>query len=78
LSKTAIHPAQVPVIHAALAVPSDQLAEAHAILAESCPAVFAHAGAMCEPATHRRWADRLVRRADLFGVADPLPLVRHA
>jgi citrate lyase beta subunit len=78
LGKTAIHPCQVPVIHAALAVRSDELAEARAMLSEDSPAVFALGGAMCEPATHRRWATALVRRADLFGIADPLPLARHA
>lgn len=77
-SKTAIHPAQVPVIHGALAVSSADLAEAEQIVSEGAPAVFAAAGRLCEPATHRRWADRITRRAALFGVADPLPLVRQA
>jgi citrate lyase beta subunit len=77
LGKTAIHPAQVPVIHAALAVASDELAEAQAILAADAPAVFALGGGMAEPATHRRWAALTVRRAGLYGVADPLPLVRR-
>ena len=74
-TKTAIHPDQVAVIHAALAVPARQLAEAEAILDDANPAVFARGGAMCEPATHRRWAEQLVRRAALFGVADPIPAV---
>lgn len=78
VTKTAIHPAQVPVIHAAYAVPARELAEAEAILAEAPPAVFASAGAMCEPATHRRWAEATASRARAFGVADPLPVVRHA
>lgn len=77
-TKTAIHPDQVPVIQAALAVPSAQLAEARAILDDAGPAVFASGGTMCEPATHRRWATQLVRRAELFGIADPLPAARHA
>jgi citrate lyase beta subunit len=76
LTKTAVHPSQVPVIQAALAVPSAELAEARAILAQDAPAVFARAGAMCEPATHRHWAERLVRRADLFGVVDEHPRAR--
>ena len=78
LTKTAIHSAQVPVIQGALAVGSDELAEARLILADDAPAVFAADGAMCEPATHRRWAALLERRAVLFGVADPLPATRHA
>jgi len=78
LTKTAIHPRQVAVIHAAYAVPARDLAEAEAILADSSPAVFASDGAMCEPATHRRWAVATVARAAAFGVADPLPVVRQA
>jgi citrate lyase beta subunit len=77
LTKTAIHPGQVAVIQAAFAVASSELADARMILAADCPAVFARSGAMCEPATHRCWAEKLVRRAELFGVADPLPLSRR-
>ena len=77
-TKTAIHPAQVAVIQGALAVLSAELSEARAIVAVDPPAVFAARGAMCEPATHRRWAEMLIRRAALFGVADPMPLVRQA
>jgi len=77
-TKTAIHPAQVAVIHAAYAVPARDLAEAEAILATDAPAVFAGTDAMCEPATHRRWAEATARRAALFGIADPLPVPRHA
>lgn len=77
-SKTAIHPAQVAVIQAALAVSSADLTEAETIRDETAPAVFARAGRLCEPATHARWADTIIRRAALFGVADPLPLARQA
>ena len=76
LTKSAIHPAQLPVIQAALAVGADELAEAGLILADDAPAVFASDGALCEPATHRRWAAALVRRAALFGVTDPVTGVR--
>ncbi|KMS56230.1 ATP-binding protein [Novosphingobium barchaimii LL02] len=74
LTKTAIHPAQIGVIQAALAVPADQAEEARMMLAEDSPAVFAREGVMCEPATHRGWAGRLLERAEMFGIADPLPL----
>lgn len=77
VAKTAIHPAQVPVIHAALAVGADELAEAEAVLDEGAPAVFGIGGAMAEPATHRRWAAATVRRAELFGLAEPLPIQRR-
>jgi citrate lyase beta subunit len=77
-TKTVIHPAQVAIVHAALAVASAEFAQARAILAADAPAVFARGGAMCEPATHHRWAQALIRRAALFGVADSLPLARQA
>jgi len=72
LTKSAIHPDQVAVIQAAYAVPAHQAEEARLILAPEGPAVFSHGGAMCEPATHRAWAERLLARADAFGIADPL------
>jgi citrate lyase beta subunit len=77
MTKTVIHPTQIAVVQGALAVPPGLLAEAELILGETAPAVFGASGRMCEPATHRRWAETLVRRAALFGVAEPLPLTRH-
>jgi citrate lyase beta subunit len=74
LTKTAIHPAQIAVIQNALAVPADEEEEARLVLAEGSPAVFGREGVMCEPATHRGWAERLLQRASLFGIADPLAL----
>lgn len=68
LTKTAIHPAQLSVIQSAYAVAADELTSARAMLAEASPAVFALAGAMCEPATHRVWAEGVLRRAAVFGV----------
>ena len=76
LTKTAIHPAQIDAIQAAYAVPPDMLAEARAVLAADSPAVFAAGGSMCEPATHRRWAETIVARAEHFGLRrDPLAAV---
>lgn len=74
LTKTAIHPAQIAVIQAALAAPADEVEEARLMLTEDGPAVFGRAGVMCEPATHRGWAERLLERAEHFGIADPLIL----
>jgi citrate lyase beta subunit len=68
LTKTVIHPGQIGIVEAAYAVGQDELAEARAILAPDSPAVFALRGSMCEPATHRRWAMTIVRRAEIFGV----------
>ena len=73
LTKTAIHPDQVAVIQSALAVPAAEVEEAQLILADDAPAVFARDGTMCEPATHRAWARRLLSRAALHGIADPAP-----
>ena len=69
VAKTAIHPLQIPVIEAAFAADEAELDMARAILAHDARAVFRHAGAMAEAATHRRWAERLVARAAGYGVA---------
>jgi len=74
LTKTAIHPSQIAVIQTALAAPADEVEEARLVLAEGGPAVFGRAGVMCEPATHRGWAERLLERAAHFGIAEPLVL----
>lgn len=66
--KTAIHPAQVPVIEAEYKVSARELREAERVLDPAAPAVFRHDGAMCEPATHRRWAEAIAERARLYGV----------
>lgn len=68
LTKTVIHPGQIAVVEAAYAVRREELAEARAILAPDSPAVFAISGSMCEPATHRRWAETIVCRAEIFGL----------
>ncbi|HEV2569602.1 HpcH/HpaI aldolase/citrate lyase family protein [Sphingomonas sp.] len=73
-TKTVIHPAQIAVVQGALTVPARDLAEAEAILGCAAPAVFAANRRMCEPATHRRWAETIVRRAALFGAAEPIGL----
>lgn len=66
--KTAVHPAQVPVIEAEYRVSARELREAERVLDPGAAAVFRHDGAMCEPATHRRWAEAIVERARLYGV----------
>lgn len=68
LTKTAIHPVQIGVIQDAYRVGAHELAEARAILSGDKGGVFAIGGSMCEPATHARWADTVVRRAALYGV----------
>ncbi len=68
LTKTAIHPAQIDLIQSCYRVDAHDLAEARAILAGDRAGVFAIAGSMCEPATHRRWAETIAKRAALYGV----------
>jgi citrate lyase beta subunit len=68
VGKTAIHPTQVAIIHRALQVSIDDLNSARAVLNESAPAVFQFNGAMCEPATHLKWAQNMVERARWHGV----------
>jgi citrate lyase beta subunit len=76
LTKTAIHPEQIAVIQDGYRVSGGELAEARAVLAADSPAVFALGGSMCEPATHRRWAQSVMRRAECFGIRhDPLAAV---
>ncbi|MBT28168.1 MAG: malyl-CoA thiolesterase [Thalassobius sp.] len=67
IGKTAIHPAQIPVITEAFRVGSDDLAQARAILDESAGAVFQIGGVMCEPSTHHNWACRVTARNGIFG-----------
>ena len=69
VSKTAIHPSQVPVIEDAFRVPAEDLERARAVLDPGAKAVFQMGGAMCEPSTHRAWAERTLARARAFGEA---------
>jgi citrate lyase beta subunit len=74
VGKTAIHPAQIPIINAALKVMPDDMKAAAAILEDNAAAVFQIGGMMCEPATHRVWAQRVLRRAARWGIADAAPI----
>lgn len=71
LTKSAIHPSQVPVIEKTYSPSPDELAEARQIVAAAAPAVFQLHGSMCEPATHRRWAAEVIARAAVFGLRPP-------
>ena len=70
VGKTAIHPTQIPIIHQALKVSFSDYQAARLILNDTAPAVFSHNGAMCEPATHERWARRILERAYWYGMSD--------
>ena len=68
IGKTAIHPSQISQIHDAFRVSIDDLNCATLIVNDRAPAVFKHGGAMVEPATHYRWAVKIIERAKWHGV----------
>ena len=68
IGKTAIHPAQIPVIETLYQVSRDDYDMASAVLAPDAAAVFKLHDTFCEPATHRRWAAGVLERARVFGV----------
>lgn len=67
IGKTAIHPKQIIPIQQGLKVDVKDYAAAKRILDQNRPAVFQFNGAMCEPSTHRRWAEMILQRAAHFG-----------
>jgi len=78
VGKTAIHPCQIETIHKALRVSVEDLNSARLILSAGAAAVFKHDGAMCEPATHHRWAQNIVERAHWHGVRQESPVISGA
>ena len=68
LGKTAIHPSQIVPIESHYVVANADWEMARRILQENAPPVFRHADTMCEPATHRRWAERILERARIYGI----------
>lgn len=77
ISKTAIHPAQVPIIEAAMRVAPEDLMQARAILDHDAKAVFQIGGVMCEPSTHRSWAERILSRHNRHVGQQEDPMVRR-
>ena len=67
--KTVIHPAQIRHIETALQVSSADHRDAVRIL-NTTQAVFKTQGAMCEPATHRNWAETILTRAQIYGITE--------
>lgn len=67
IGKTAIHPSQIAYIHEALMVDSSEYEDATKII-NSNEAVYKHAGAMCEPATHSQWAKKVLERSKHYGL----------
>lgn len=73
VGKTAIHPSQIRLIQEALRVSLDDFNCARLIVNDAAPAVFKHNGAMCEPATHYKWAVNILERAKWHGVRPTAP-----
>jgi len=67
VGKTAIHPSQIALIEQHYRVRANDLEAARAILDEASPAVFRMHDSMCEVATHRAWAQRMVDQSKIFG-----------
>ena len=67
VGKTAIYPNQVSQIESHYSVRSADLEAAQQILAENSAAVFRFQDAMCEPATHRNWANAILKSARIYG-----------
>ena len=68
VGKTVIHPSQIPLVHQAFRVPATVYDEAQAILDIEAKAVFKYNNTMLEPATHRAWAEEVIKRAAAFGI----------
>ncbi len=78
MGKTAVHPAQVPVIEDGYRVGAGDVEAAERILAPDADAVFRLNAAMCEPATHRAWARAILARRRLYGEVGVAPAVPSA
>lgn len=61
--KTAIHPRQVEMIERCFQVSEEDVAVARLMVDGGSAGIFKMHGAMCEPATHRRWAQEVLARS---------------
>lgn len=72
LGKTCVHPAQLPAVQAACAVPWELWEDARSILAEEAPERGVLAGTrrnkMNERKPHAVWAEKILAQADVYGV----------
>ncbi|SBT09157.1 ATP/GTP-binding protein [Candidatus Accumulibacter aalborgensis] len=68
VGKTAIHPSQIALIEQHYRVARPDVEMALRIIDEASPAVFKMHNSMCEVATHRAWAHRVVEQARVFGL----------
>ncbi|GAB3391866.1 HpcH/HpaI aldolase/citrate lyase family protein [Azotobacter armeniacus] len=58
-----------------LRVSVEDLNSARLILGDGTAAVFKHGGAMCEPATHCKWARNMLERAHWNSVQQESPVM---
>ena len=69
--KTVIHPSHVPVVHALSVVSHEEYVDASDVLGrEAGAAASAYRNKMNESRPHRAWAERVLTRARVFGVAE--------
>ncbi|MCK3866118.1 HpcH/HpaI aldolase/citrate lyase family protein [Pseudomonas sp. B329] len=68
VGKTAIHPSQISAIQDSFRVSLEDFNCANLMLSDVSPAVFKHNDAMCEPATHLKWATHILERAKWHGI----------
>ncbi|MFI5528432.1 HpcH/HpaI aldolase/citrate lyase family protein [Kitasatospora sp. NPDC051853] len=75
LGKTCIHPSHVPAVHALSVVTHEEYSDAQDILQQSLGGGgvlrSAYTNKMNEAKPHRAWAERVLLRAQVFGVARP-------
>ena len=71
--KTVIHPSHVGAVHALSVVTHEEYSDATDILGVTAGGAMAssYANKMNEAKPHRAWAERLLRRAEVFGVTAP-------
>ncbi|MEV8097816.1 HpcH/HpaI aldolase/citrate lyase family protein [Kitasatospora sp. NPDC085879] len=71
LGKTCIHPSHVPAVHALSVVTHEEYSDARDILSRDGGGVLrsAYTNKMNEAKPHRAWAERVLLRAEVFGVA---------
>lgn len=73
LGKTCIHPSHVLPVHALSVVSMEEYSDATDVLQEECQGGgvlrSAYTNKMNEVKPHRAWAERTLRRAEMFGVA---------
>ncbi|WP_035849500.1 HpcH/HpaI aldolase/citrate lyase family protein [Kitasatospora azatica] len=72
LGKTCVHPSQVPVVHASSVVTHEEYCDARDVLRRDGGVLASsYTNKMNEAKPHRAWAERVLLRAEAFGVARP-------